>query len=132
MVTKVKDHPYFFVIITRRLKDNLKCLVNKQPNTRLDARQDERQLPFAVTLAGRSDWHAACGMRHATMMQRCAHAHCVWLPHTWQRLTELYGNIRSSAPIFRISDFKDFKISYKISRFQERFLNRRTRFQASY
>ena len=33
MVTKVKDHPYFFVIITRLLKDNLKCLVNKQPKT---------------------------------------------------------------------------------------------------
>ena len=28
---KVKDRPYFFVIITRLLKDNLKCLVNKQP-----------------------------------------------------------------------------------------------------
>ena len=33
MVTKVKDHPYFFVIITRQLKDNLRCLVNKQPKT---------------------------------------------------------------------------------------------------
>ena len=33
MVTKVKDHPYCFVIITRLLKDNLKCLVNKQPKT---------------------------------------------------------------------------------------------------
>ena len=33
MVTKVKDHPYFFVIITRLLKYNLKCLVNKQPKT---------------------------------------------------------------------------------------------------
>ena len=33
MVTKVKDRPYFFVIITRLLKDNLKCLVNKQWRT---------------------------------------------------------------------------------------------------
>ena len=33
MVTKVKDRPYFFVIITRLLKDNLKWLVNKQPKT---------------------------------------------------------------------------------------------------
>ena len=33
MVIKVKDHPYFFVIITRLLKDNLKCLVNNQPKT---------------------------------------------------------------------------------------------------
>ena len=33
MVTKVKDRPYFFVIITRLLKDNLKRLVNKQPKT---------------------------------------------------------------------------------------------------
>ena len=31
MVTKVKDRPYFFVIITRLL--NLKWLVNKQPKT---------------------------------------------------------------------------------------------------
>ena len=34
MVTKVKDRPYFFVIITRLLKDNLRCLVNKLPKLR--------------------------------------------------------------------------------------------------
>ena len=73
---------------------------------RQDARQDERQLPFAVTLAGRSDWHAACD-NDATL---CACALRVAASHV-ARLTELYGNIRSSAPIFRISDFKDFKIS---------------------
>ena len=33
MVTKVKGCPYFFVMITRLLKDNLKCLVNKPPKT---------------------------------------------------------------------------------------------------
>ena len=29
----VTDRPYFFVVITRLLKDNLRCLVNKQPKT---------------------------------------------------------------------------------------------------
>ena len=33
MVTKVKGHPYFFVIITSLLKDNSKCLANNQPKT---------------------------------------------------------------------------------------------------
>ena len=39
MVTKVKDRPYFFVIITRLLKDNLKCLVNNQPKV-----EDEKEV----------------------------------------------------------------------------------------
>ena len=78
----------------------------QRQDARFDARQDERQLPFAVTLAGRSDWHAACD----NDAKLCACAPRVAASHV-ARLTELYGNIRSSAPIFRISDFKDFKIS---------------------
>ena len=39
MVTKVKDRPYFFVIITGLLKYSLKCLVNKQPKLRTSASQ---------------------------------------------------------------------------------------------
>ena len=41
MVTKVKDRPYFFVIITRLLKDNLRCLVNKLPKLRTKRSRDD-------------------------------------------------------------------------------------------
>ena len=99
-------------------------------DARLDARQDERQLPLAVTLAGRSDWHAACD-NDATL---CACALRVAASHV-ARLTELYGNIRSSAPIFRISDFKlvtnpsDSTVTRELnlvsSYYQEHFIERR-------
>ena len=49
MVTKVKDRPYFFVIITRLVKDNLKCLVNKQPKTE-DKKKLGRSLTFVTIL----------------------------------------------------------------------------------
>ena len=76
MVVAVKDDRLSLTACKRK-ETQLSQTDTQRQDARLDARQDERQLPFAVTLAGRSDWHA-------TMMQRCAHAHCVWLPHTWQ------------------------------------------------
>ena len=44
----------------KREETQLSQTDTQRQDARLDARQDERQLPFAVTLAGRSDWHAAC------------------------------------------------------------------------
>ena len=41
MITKVKDRPYFFVIITRLLKDNLRCLVNKLSKLRTKRSRDD-------------------------------------------------------------------------------------------
>ena len=49
MVTKVKDRPYFFVIITGLLKDNVKCLVNKQPKIE-DKKKWGRSLTFVTIL----------------------------------------------------------------------------------
>ena len=41
----------------KREETQLSQTDTQRQDARLDARQDERQLPFAVTLAGRSDWH---------------------------------------------------------------------------
>ena len=48
MVTKVNGRPYFFVITTRLLKDNLKCLVNKQSKTEDKKEKHRRECVYTV------------------------------------------------------------------------------------
>ena len=62
MVIKVKDRPYFFVIITRLLKDNLKCLVNKQPKIE-DKKYNCFFILVIVHLAGNARERASIRMR---------------------------------------------------------------------
>ena len=50
---------------------------------------------------------------------------------TASHVTEVYENIRRLARIFTISDFKDFNISCKISRFHVRFRDFKKDFQPS-
>ena len=73
---------------------------------RSEARRQLLPSAFRGHIGGNNDWHS-CATNGATL---CACSLSVVASHV-ATLTGLYENIRRSVPIFRISDFKDFKIS---------------------